>query len=241
MPTNPLSEAGPVTTSVLAHTRRGLHELAEQVLAAEEFRHTGRIGLKPSPGGFGTPWVIADGAKRCARVEGTELVLVVGDERIAAPVTTIRAAGELLDLEPAAPPVYTPATAVDLDRPLELDAAAVQEIADWYEFGFGALERFVAAHGDLSNEPTLWPEHFDLAVTVPDEVRGEIVVGVSPGDDEDAEPYAYVAWRGFEVDDAGRPVDDWWNRPWGRWVPASEFETADDLVDLFEEGFQRIR
>ncbi len=241
MQTNPLEALAPLDPEALTRTRRGLHALAEQVLAAEEYRHTGRIGLRTTPGGIATPWAIVDGAKRCVRIEGTEIVLIVGDERIARPVTTVREAAELLDLEPGAPPVYEPATPVDVDRPLDLDPAAVALIADWYEFGNLALERFVAAHGEVSNEPTLWPEHFDLAVTVPDEVRGEIVVGVSPGDDTDLDPYAYVAWQGFAVDDDGNPEDDWWNRPWGRWVPAAEFATTDELVDLFEEGFQRIR
>ncbi|UDY36508.1 hypothetical protein [Dermatobacter hominis] len=241
MPTNPLADVPAVDREAFDRTRRGLHALAEQVLAADEYRYTGRIGLRPTPGGIGTPWAIVEGAKRCARVERTEIVLIVGEERTAEPVSTVRAAAAVLGIEPGAPPVYTPATPIEPDRVLELDEACVATIADWYEFGAVALDRFVAVHGELSTEPILWPEHFDLAVTVPDEVRGEIVVGVSPGDDADPDPYAYVGWQGFAVDADGRPVDDWWNRPWGRWVPASAFETVDDLVDLFDEGFQRIR
>jgi hypothetical protein len=239
--TNPLADRPLPDRAAYDRTRRGLHALAEQVLSPEAYRHTGRIGLRPAPCAISTPWVIVDGAKRCARIEGTGVVVIVGEERTAEPVTTVRAAAALVGVEPGAPPVYSPATPVDLDRPIELDEEAVSIVTDWYCFGDAALDRILAVRRELhSVEPILWPEHFDLAVTVPDDIRGEIVVGVSPGDDADPDPYAYVAWHG-PSGPGSRPPDEWWNRTWGRWVPASEVATVEDLVDLFEEGLQRVR
>ncbi len=242
MSPNPYASGVPVEPTVLAATRSSLHEVAEQVLAADLYRHIGRIGLRPALGGFGTPWVIVDGAKRSARVESTELVLIVGEERTAAPLRTIREAAALLDVVPGAPAVYTPATSVDLDRPLVVDPAAAEVVAEWFAFGSNALERLLAAHPEMADSagpPTLWPEHFDLAVTVADGVRGEVVLGVSPGDDADPDPYAYVA-----PSELGRGLvatDDWWNRPWGRWVPTGDIATTDDLVAFYEDGFRHVR
>ena len=244
MPANPLSEQIEVDDAVLARTRLGLHQLAEQALASDRFRHDGRIGLRPCPGGFGTPWVIVDGAKRCSRIEGTEIVLIVGDERTAAPITTVRAAAELLGVEPGPPPSYRSELPFEPDAPLELDAHAVSVVAAWFAFGADSLERFMAGHHEIEGAatgPILWPEHFDLAVTIPGEERGEVVLGVSPGDEVDPEPYAYVAWQGVERDDAGVATDSWWNRPWGRAVPATEIGVVDDLVAVFDDGFRRSR
>lgn len=290
MVANPLTGRPTPDERSFSVTRDGLHQLAEQVLAADRFRHGGRIGLQSAPGGFASPWEIVDGAKRCVRVEGAELVLVNGDDRTAAPITTVRAAAAMLGIVAGAPPVYRAATSVTLDAALHIDPDAAAVIADWFEFGANALERFLAAHPELADRavgPTLWPEHFDLAVTIADVGRGELVVGVSPGDrtpadggdphagtsaPSDAEqvdseqvdaeqvdagqvdaehvdaepigdvtPYAYVSWPGVERDAAGRAVDPWWNRPWGRWVPAADVDAVDDLVELFEEGLARSR
>ena len=280
MVANPLTGRPTPDERSFSVTRDGLHQLAEQVLAADRFRHGGRIGLQSAPGGFASPWEIVDGAKRCVRVEGAELVLVNGDDRTAAPITTVRAAAAMLGIVAGAPPVYRAATSVTLDAALHIDPDAAAVIADWFEFGADALERFLAAHPELADRavgPTLWPEHFDLAVTIADVGRGELVVGVSPGDrtpadggdphagtsaPSDAEhvdaehvdaehvdaepigdvtPYAYVSWPVVERDAAGRAVDPWWNRPWGRWVPAADVDAVDDLVELFEEGLARSR
>lgn len=242
MPPNPYPSGLPVEPTVLAGTRDCLHQVAEQVLAADLYRHNGRIGLRSTRGGFGTPWVIVDGAKRCARVEGDELVLIVGEERVAEPLRSIRSAAALLGVAPGAPPVYPPATPVDLDRPLCVDPTAVEVISEWFSFGSFALERLLASHPDLADvagPPTLWPEHFDLAVTIPDDVRGEVVVGVSPGDDADNDPYAYVSWSG--VRDGAGASDQWWNRPWGRWLSIHDVATTEELVAFYEEGFRHLR
>lgn len=247
MVANPLTGRPMPSPHAFSATRHGLHQIAEQVLAQDRYRQDGRIGLQASPGGFSSPWEIVDGAKRCVQVVGTDIVLVVGDDRTSQPITTVATAAAMLGIEAGAPPVYRAATPANPGAVIALDPDAAAIIADWFEFGAVALERFLAAHPELAERvvgPTLWPEHFDLAVTIADAGQGELVIGVSPGDSGDsgdAAPYAYVSWQGVDRDDTGQAVDPWWNRLWGRWVPAEDLGVADDLVQLFEEGLTRSR
>jgi hypothetical protein len=60
----------------LVDARSELHRLAEQVISPARREATGKIGLRATPGGFGTPR-FGDGQQ--LRVEGTELVVVGGD------------------------------------------------------------------------------------------------------------------------------------------------------------------
>jgi hypothetical protein len=63
-----------------AETRRALHRLAQEVISPARAEVTGRIGLRATPGGFGTP-PFGDDAE--VRVEGAELVRATrgGEER----------------------------------------------------------------------------------------------------------------------------------------------------------------
>jgi hypothetical protein len=54
-----------------ADTRAAMHALAEHVIAPARYRAEGRIGLIPTPGGFGTP-TFGEGER--VRVEGVELI-----------------------------------------------------------------------------------------------------------------------------------------------------------------------
>ena len=65
-------------------------------------------------------------------------------------------------------------------EPLDVDPDAAAVLADWYAFGDDVLR-------SLGGEPILWPEHFDIAIVI-----GEANYGFSPGDEQHAEPYAYV-------------------------------------------------
>ena len=123
----------------LAATRAGLHQVAEHVLAAAKYAATGKIGLVPSPGGFRTPPLRADG--RFLAVEGTELVVGgEGTRRVA--LTTIRAAAEFAGITPGAPAqVYKPATPLDLDEPLLIDPDAARLLAEWYQLGLPGLRQ----------------------------------------------------------------------------------------------------
>jgi len=59
----------PSIPDALVPTRDSLHQVAYFVLAPARYRRTGRMGLVPTPGGFGTPPL--DG--RVLRVEGREV------------------------------------------------------------------------------------------------------------------------------------------------------------------------
>ncbi|MFZ4517889.1 MAG: hypothetical protein ACOYOP_05850 [Microthrixaceae bacterium] len=236
MTTNPFAATGAgdppagVAPAVLRRTVAGLHRLAEQVLAAERYRAEGRIGLRPTPGGFGTPPFGVGDTTREVRVDGVELVCVVDGVEERAPVTTVGAAGTFLDLVPGAPPVYEAVTPLEPDLSLHLDLGAAAAVAGWLAVGAEALAAVAARH-DVG-AAVLWPEHFDLAVAV-----GECNLGISPGDDDHPVPYAYVGpWSPPPVGSDG----GWWNQPYGRSVAATELAGPDDLVALYEEGLRRV-
>ena len=143
-------------------TRLALHELAEQVVAPARERANGKIGLRFTRGGFGTPF-FGDGEQ--VRVHGTELV-------------TIQAGG-----------------ASERREPIEgVDAAAVAALAGVYGFATNVLETLRAELPDSAQagRVQLWPEHFDVGLDLRSPSGEELVAGVSPGDEQWPEPYAYV-------------------------------------------------
>ena len=75
-------------------------------------------------------------------------------------------------------------------EPLEIAPDAAARLGDWYAFGAAIL----GALADATASPVrLWPEHFDIAIELGDEAAGQRAnYGFSPGDDDHAEPYAYV-------------------------------------------------
>ena len=76
-------------------------------------------------------------------------------------------------------------------------------------------------------EPVLWPEHFDLGISI-----DEVNYGVSPGDAHVPEPYAYVGpWTPRE--------GAFWNKPFGATRPMGESPDARALVAFFREGARR--
>jgi hypothetical protein len=218
----------PLPESVTA-TRESLHRLAEHVLSAARYAETGRIGLRPRGGGLATPPFGAD--QRLVAVDGTELVVITDSQTRRAPITTLRAAGEFVGITPGGPSkVYDLATPCEPDTPLTVDAAAMRVLADWYAAGALALQRFSSRFPD--EEPTeaqLWPEHLDLAITA-----ASVNYGVSPGDAEIDEPYAYVGPHG------GPPNrDDFWNAPFGAASTITQLRNADEIFDFFVAGHDR--
>jgi len=196
-----------------ATTRDALHAVAEHVLAAALHRATGRIGLRATPGGFGTP---PFGDDEVVRIEASLLVHSVAGEERRAPITSLRAAGDFVGVPIGAPPLYAPATPADPDRPLAVDAPAAIALARWYACAAGLLEELRGNYG--AARPTLWPEHFDLATTI-----GEANYGASPGDATIAEPYLYVGpW------DQTRRTGMFAAYPWGAAVTYSELLASDD-------------
>jgi hypothetical protein len=95
-----------------------------------------------------------------------------------------------------------------------LDADAVAALVAWWSLGDDVLSDLPLG-GDTISPVILWPEHFDIAVTVttPDE-RG-LNLGFSPGDEFSAEPYAYAGpWT---------PLTGlFWNAPFGAYRTYSQ-------------------
>jgi hypothetical protein len=222
----PMADPSDVPESnILLATAHSLHAVAEQVISADLYRHTGKIGLRVTPGGFGTPHFDADGSDRRVRVDGIELVVEDGTAERRTPLTTIRAAADLVGIEPGAPDVYTAVMPLDPSKPLDIDPGAASEIAEWLRLVDEALARLSADHTEES--PTiaqLWPEHFDLAITM-----GEANYGGSPPDDELSTPYLYVGpWKAR--------TGDFWTEPFGASRLRRDGMTVDDAIAFFEDG-----
>jgi hypothetical protein len=200
-----------------------VHTLAEHVLCAARYEAVGRIGLTPVGDGIATPPF----GGRVVGLRGVELVDrgTHGDRRSA--VTTLRSAGAFFGVAPGAPPLWTPTTNDDPDAVLDVEASAVAALAAWFALVSTAL---AAVHPSASQ--TLWPEHFDLAVTV-----AGATYGGSPGDATHSEPYLYVTPPGEPVRDGDR---QFWNEPFGASLPYDRITGAADAVDFFTEAMARV-
>ncbi|MEK6251173.1 MAG: hypothetical protein AABM43_04380 [Actinomycetota bacterium] len=203
-----------------AQTMQGLHRLAEQVIKLTREHVSGEFSLIATPGGFGTPAFGPDDAQ--VRVEGADLVVVVGGEERREPITTLRAAAELaVDLLP---------DDLELDaESLSIDPESSSALGRWYGFGDPLLEalRGEAGADDAATPPTLWPEHFDIAIEMGAEEAGKRAnYGLSPGDDDHEEPYLYVGpWT-------AKPEGELWNGKGftGAELDYSELVGADDQL-----------
>ncbi|MBF4770246.1 hypothetical protein ISU10_20925 [Nocardioides agariphilus] len=201
-------------SSTLVTTRRALHAVGELVLAGPQHAATGEISLRVVPGGFATTH------SPDLRVSGTD---VVGEAATVAinghtPASLAEALGVtatgMADL-------YPDGSGFALDDHLEVDPDAAAEVASAFAAGDAALRALAP-----TETPILWPEHFDIGITV-----DEVNYGVSGGDSYVAVPYAYVGpW-------SPRPQDDYWNASFGRALPVSDIP---DLLAFFEEGQARL-
>lgn len=201
----------------LVTTRRALHALAEQVIAPLRVQATGNeIALRPRPGGFGTPELPEGG---WVGTDGTDLVRVDADgaeERT--PIASLLDAADFVGLDAAAGALT--------DAPLEVSAGAAQILAEVWASGEEALLAF----GGDDAAPILWPEHFDIAIE-----HNQATYGISPGDDDHLEPYAYISLWSPPADLQTGP-STFWNavgftgaeRPWTNDV--------DELVAFFREA-----
>ena len=211
-----------------AETRAALHALAEHVIAPARFASTGKIGLRFTYRGFGTPFYDRD---RQVRIE--DGILVDGDDR--ADVNTIGGAAKSLGIEPGAPEsVYRPSTDVRFDDPLAIDAGAARALGDWFGFCASLLEQLRAdAADDDAAAPArvqIWPEHFDIAVDLGDDAAGARAnFGGSPGDAEHPEPYLYVGpWS--------RREGAFWNEPFGASLGYAEILGGADPLAFLRRG-----
>jgi hypothetical protein len=207
-----MSPSLPPVPPTYAATRESLHLVAEEVIAPARTKATGNeIALEARSGGFGTPpfpdggWVAVDGDLLiCAAADGT-----LHEHRL----TTLHAAVEWAGLDADAS-----------DRPLHVDPVAAGVLAAVYAFADHALSALRAEAGPAAapSPIRLWPEHFDIAYEEGDEAAGRRAgYGVSPGDDQHPEPYAYVSpW-------AAPPAEPLWNAVA---FPGAELAYADLLA-----------
>ncbi|MET0490902.1 MAG: hypothetical protein ABW143_11775 [Acidimicrobiales bacterium] len=225
-----------IDPDVLATTRGSLHAVGEHVLGAALYQGRRRIGLRQFTGGFATQNYLhlRDGAavERRVMVVGTEII--VRDDDLAggtiedrAPITTLAAAGALVDVVPGMPAdMYTPAPLPAVDEELVVDAEAAAFLAELTAIGYAALV-ILCAHfvHDEPVEVQLWPEHFDLATSF-----AEVNYGLSPGDAGHPWPYFYVGpW-------SPPPVGGFWNEPFGASLEVQEVPTVDEVLAFFGTG-----
>jgi hypothetical protein len=204
------ADSEPASATLVA-TRHQLHGIAECLLAGPEHRATGEIALRITPGGFSTT------AGPEIRLDGLELVR--GDRRVAA-TGSFGDLADRLGVDFGAPAMlYADGSGVKPGDVVDLDPAAARLIVDWYALSDAALRTL-----DPDQQPTLWPEHFDVAVLLDDRSYGS-----SPGDDFHTTPYAYVS----ETDHDDNPF---WNAPFGAVRDAAEFSSVEDLVAFWRKG-----
>jgi hypothetical protein len=180
-----------------ASSRAGLHVLAFYVLSPARRAVNGKIGLRWTAGGFGTPF-FADDTQ--VRVEGGHVVVQTAGDVRADELSTVRRAAALVGREPRAGDrgEFDAPELPELDAPLDIDPLAVAFLDAWFGLGASVLEQLrVDAAGDDPSLVQLWPEHFDLAVEAGVEGNAtRATYGFSPGDDAHDEPYLYVGpWR----------------------------------------------
>jgi hypothetical protein len=224
---DPGTETEPAQT-----TRLSLHAVAEHVLSAALHAATGRIGLRQTRGGFGTPPFPSATGERRIRVVGTELAVSDNRGERRATLRTLRQAAALAEVEPGAPTaVYTPSTPLDLDAPLMVDGDVASRLADWYELVNTALEHLRA---DLADEEPaivqLWPEHFDMATAI-----SGVNYGGSPGDEGHPFPYLYVG-----PSEPPEPDGGFWNETFGASRAATDIDGVDGAIAFFARGRRRL-
>ena len=206
----------------LQATRTSWHRVAEHVLAAGQFAAAGTIRLRAHPGGFATV-IGVDG--RPLAVDGDRLVVTDASGVRSTPFTTVGELAAFAGVRAGLEGSYSPTTPADPDLPLPVDPRAAERLAAWFALGDAALRSFSAELVSLQ-EPVLWPEHFDLGITV-----DAVNYGCSPGDDAFPDPYLYVGPH------AGPPTTDaFWNAPFGAVVPAEQISGVDDAGAFFRRG-----
>lgn len=191
-----------------AETRDALHQIAFFAMSPARYQAVGRMGLRPTPRGFGTP--VFDGS--VARVEGDMLVFEREGNVATQVISTVGAAAEFFGVGYEIewfPDFHDPLAPVGPEVPLHVDREASHALGDWFGFGFdvlSGLSREGGAADDVS-EAQLWPEHFDPAIEMGSHSEGRRAsFGASPGDGAHPVPYLYVAPWG-EADRS----DPFWN------------------------------
>ncbi|MFD7639162.1 hypothetical protein ACFV4P_00765 [Kitasatospora sp. NPDC059795] len=195
-----------------AKARTALHAVAEHLLAGPQYRVAGTVRLRAYPGGFATRFE--------PRLRVRSAQLLSAGRALDLPGMSCAELGAAAGIVPGRPEgLYPDGSGVPLDQPLELDAAGADAVAACFAHGDAALRALFA-----QADPVLWPEHFDLAVTV-----DGVNYGLSPGDSFLAEPYVYV----------GPPAPrsgGFWNAPFGAARTLAELGDLSATTSFLAEG-----
>ena len=195
-------------------TRTTLHGVAELLLAGPQYRRSGTIRLRVTEDGFAT---VTEPATRYAGGAVTS-----GDTRVPLGRLTYAEIGERLGCEAGGPEgLYRDDSGAKPDDVPVVTEAAASELVTALFRGDQALRRFAP-----DATPVLWPEHFDVGVTL-----DEVNYGVSPGDGYLDEPYMYVGPR-------TPPAGAFWNAPFGAARPLAA--TVEEAAEFFAEGRRLI-
>ena len=195
-------------------TRESLRAVACYVISPYRKARSGRIGLRSTGDGFGTP-PLEDGSRVVVR--GDVLALEPG---ASFRLTTLRDAADRLGVELTPDPgVGSDLPPFEPDTPLFVDEAASLALGEWYAFGQSALDALVERlpAGATTSEAQLWPEHFDLAVVATLAGGRDVNIGFSAGDGGVDEPYVYVGPHDLSGLEGG-----YWNAPFGAVLRRSE-------------------
>jgi len=199
-------------------TRTSLHGVAEGLLAGPQYERSGTIRLRVLQGGFATV------AEPMLRVAGGQVVSA--DGRRVPLAGSFGAVADALGVTFTKPGLYRDHSSATESDEVHVDEVAAARIASWFERGRQALTTVARAEA-----PVLWPEHFDLAVTV-----DEVNLGVSPGDGFSAEPYAYVGPWGFDPQAEPYVDSPFWSAPFGAVLRIDAAPDANALARFFSAG-----
>jgi hypothetical protein len=229
----------PLPPATFPETRLALHRLVVYVVSPARRRANGKIALRWTLGGMGTPFF---GDDEQVRVVGTRLVRQRSGAAIAEPIGTLAAAAAfVLDGPPDvawAEPFDVP-PAGDLAEELRVDPEAADFLGDWYGFAYSVLEELRAEPESTgTSRVQLWAEHFDAAFDCLPEDR-KATFGASPGDAAVEQPYLYVLPANFE----SAPASDVWNADTfnGAVLPLRELVDGPDQRAAALEFFRRGR
>lgn len=194
-------------------TRRELRGVAESLIAGPQYRAAGTIKLAVRADGF-------VGVATSLGVAGDQFVWGTGSAPL---VGSVAALADAAGVEPGAPDgVYEITDPLAADAVLDIAHGAADRLyRSLYAGGFALVRALPGTH------PVLWPEHFDVAVTV-----GEVNYGVSAGDDYHPLPYAYVGpWTPRS--------GEFWNAPFGGVLALDSALGVDELTSVVTDFFQR--
>lgn len=199
-------------------TRQALHAVAELLLAGPQYEASQTIKLRITSDGFATV------ALPDIRLSQFDLIAVdpaTGESKtVTLPGRRLDDAAKAAGLTPRPlDDVYADATGFDLHEQLIMGEAGVKAILDAFVMGDAAL-RLISPE----QTPVLWPEHFDVGISV-----GEVNLGISPGDSYLGVPYAYVGpWTAR--------TGEFWNAPFGAVRVVKDLGSAEAIAEFFAAG-----